>query len=321
MLTTKRIFIIFLLSVLAAIAGLFFLFIPPKEPHRRIGILLYQETPTTLAFLAGLKSSLEEKGYYHNKNLFLFMENLNSSTRTIPSVLKKMKTHKVDLLITTGNELTISSVNASFAKPIIFALVTDPMRNETIEAVDHEKNVTGISFFTPYDRTLELSKRVIPHMQTLTILLPPDSSWQDLDKLQDACDGLNITLQTLVSDSYTEAITKLRGRTDAIYLPNDIKLVMNRGIIRNALIKANIPAISNNLSFKDGCVLTYFADPKTMGEIAGKMVLKIYHGAKVKYMPTELSSHFRLTINLNLMKRFAINVDEDVLSYANEVIQ
>jgi ABC-type uncharacterized transport system substrate-binding protein len=58
-----------------------------------------------------------------------------------------------------------------------------------------------------------------------------------------------------------------------------------------------------------------------MGEIAGRMGVKIFHGAEIKYLPVELSSFYKLTINLALLSKLDIKIDEDILSYANEVIQ
>jgi putative tryptophan/tyrosine transport system substrate-binding protein len=311
--------------LLIIILGFVYIFSPPREEPKRIGVLFYQNNPTTKKFLNGLKTGLVKQGYYEGKNLNLYVENMqNASSEATLAILKEIEQKRVDLLVTTGKDLTITTAHTILNKPIIYALVSRPITNETIKTViDQERNITGVSYFTPYDRTLELGKRVIPHFKKLTLLLPEKSAWPDYNRLKEASDkvGVALSLKETPLTSLTDTILKLHGQTDAIYLPYDIQLIFENDLIKKALLNANLPAISNNLEYQTTCILTYFAEPETIGEIAGRMAVKIFHGAKLKYLPVELSSYYRLTVNLSLLKKLNIKIDEDLLSYANEVIQ
>jgi putative ABC transport system substrate-binding protein len=312
------------LILLGVILGLFFIFSPPHEEPKRIGVLLYQKTPTTVSFLEGLQASLAEQGYYQGRNLYLYVENLQSTLQAVASTLDKLEKERVDLVITTGKDLTIATARTIQSKPVIFALVTDPIRDETIKSVvEQSRTVTGISYFTPYDRTLDLSKRMIANFKKMAVVVPEGYSWPDLDKLKIAAGdaGLDLSVFEVPLDKVPETIIALSGKIDAIYLPNEIKLIMQRELIQKALLQARIPAISNNLGFQYASVLTYFADPETIGEITGRMVVKIFHGANTEFMPVELSSYFKLVVNQGILKQLNIKLSEDVLSYANEVIK
>lgn len=317
------IFTVFLLLII--FSCLIFVFSPPREGPKRIGILFYQNNPTTVSFLNGFKASLARQGYYQGKNLSLSIENMqDSSQEATLTILKKIQQRRVDLLVTTGKELTITTAHTISDKPIIYTLVARPITDETIETViNKERNITGVSYFTPYDRTLELSKRVIPNFKRLALLLPENSVWTDFNRFKEATDnaGIELTIIKLPSTGITDTISNLRGQTDAVYLPYDIQLIFQNNMLKKALLTAKLPAISNNLEYQSSCVLTYYAEPETIGGIAGRMAVKIFHKARLKYLPVELSSYFKLTVHRSLLQRLNIKINEDVLSYANEVIE
>jgi putative ABC transport system substrate-binding protein len=307
------------------IAGFIYIFSPPHEKPKRIGVLFYQNNPTAVSFLNGLKTGLAKQGYFEGTNLKLYIEYLqDTSPETTVAILKKIEQKRVDALVTTGKDLTITTSHTISDRPILYALVSRPITNETIKnVIDKERNITGVSYFTPYDRTLELGKRVIPDLKKLTLILPYNSAWPDYDRLKEAADKIGVKLSFVETSlaNVSKAILDLRGQTDAIYLPYDIQLIFLNDSIKEALQTAKLPAIGNNLEYQSSCVLTYFAEPETIGEIAGRMVVKIFHRAKIKYLPVELSSYYKLTVNVALLKEMDLKIDEDVLSYANEVIQ
>lgn len=317
------IFTALLLSII--FSSLILIFSPPRERTKRIGVLFYQNNPTTTKFLDGFKASLAKQGYYQEKNLNLFVENMqDASHEATLTTLRKIQQRRVDLLVTTGQELTITTARTISDKPIIYTLVARPITDETIETIiNKERNITGVSYFTPYDRTLELSKRVIPHFKKLALLLPQSSVWPDFNRLKEAADkaGIKLTVLEIPLTGISDAILNIHGQTDAVYLPYDIQLLFQNDLLKKALMNAKLPAISNNLEYQSSCVLTYYAEPETLGGIAGRMAVKIFHKAKLEYLPVELSGYFKLTVNLSLLQRLNIKINEDVLSYANEVIQ
>mgnify|MGYP005847894941 CR=1 FL=1 len=322
---SKKMLLFVSILLLTIFACLIYIFSPPREGPKRIGVLFYQNNPTTTAFLNGLKSGLAKQGYYEGKNLVFFVENIqDASPEATLYVLKKIQQKRVHLLVTTGKELTLTTAHIISDKPIIYTLVARPITDETIKTViDKERNVTGVSYFTPYERTLELSKRVIPNFKKLTLLIPENSSWPDFDRLHEAAEnaGIELSVAHLTLNRIPDTIAKLRSQTEAIYLPYDIQLIYQNETLKNALLDAKLPAISNNLEYQSSCVLSYYAEPETIGGIASRMAVKIFHKAKLKYLPLELSSYFKLTINRSLLERINIPINEDVLSYANEVIQ
>ena len=183
----NKIWILLSLILLVVILGLLSIFNPHPEEPKRIEVLIDQNTPTTENFLDGLRFCLAKQGYYQGKNLSLHVENLRNTEAKVPSILKKLKNKRVDLIITTGKDVTIVTARVIINKPIIFALVTDPMRDETMKnLIDKLWNVTGVSYFTPYDRTLDLSKRIIPNFKKLVLAIPEGYFWPDLDKLKTA---------------------------------------------------------------------------------------------------------------------------------------
>jgi putative ABC transport system substrate-binding protein len=320
----KSVIIITLLLLFIVIIGFFYIFSPVQTKPKRIGVLFYQNNLTTHQFLTGLKTGLAKQGYYQGKNLDLIVENFQNSTpKATLTTLQKIARQRVELLVTTGKDLTVTASRAFPDKPVIYTLVSRPVTEETIQTIFNGKNITGVSYFTPYDRTIELARRTIPNFKRLVLILPSESVWPDYNRLQEATQKAGIHLTRIVTplSKLETTLLKLSGKTDAIFLPYDIQFIFRAALLKTVLTKAKLPAISNNLEYQSGCVLTYYAEPETIGEIAGRMAVKIFHGAKVQYLPVELSSYYKLTINLSMLKKLNFAVNEDVLSYANEVIR
>ncbi|MCL6589995.1 MAG: hypothetical protein K6U80_08585 [Firmicutes bacterium] len=300
------------------------IFFPPRQAPKNIEILFYQDTPTAAGFLKGFTSGLAKQGFYPGQNIKVLVENLEKTAQTIKGVIKKIEKKPIDLFITTGKDLTITVAHETSKIPIIYVLVSRPIREETIKnVIDQEDFVTGVSYYTPYDRTLELCKRVIPGFRKLAVILPQDSAWVDLDRLKAAASdtGIRLTLEDPALTNLEATIRMLRNKVDVIYLPNDLGLIRRTDVLKKALLDTGLPAISNNMEFRECSILTYFAEPETIGEIASRMAVKIFNRARMEVMPVELSSHFKLAINYGMLKELNIPIDEDILSYANEVIE
>ena len=58
--------------------GFLYVFNPIQAKPKRVGVLFYQSNPTTLRFLAGLKTGLAKQGYYQGENLDLVVENFQN---------------------------------------------------------------------------------------------------------------------------------------------------------------------------------------------------------------------------------------------------
>ena len=304
------------------VAGLLWIFLPSRMTPERVGILVDDHSITTKQFSNGLQSVLAKQGYYKGVNLDLFIENIPRKWN-IDLIQNQIFRRKTDMLVVMGDNFIFSRGYQELKRPVIFAFINNPVADNARKAIERERFVTGVSYFPPYQRTFELSKKVIGDYHTLTLLLPQNSKWNDYDRVAAAAadNHLKIRIVTFSPSELSQIISNLAGETGAIYLPADNYFIQEHDGIEDILQKSSIPVISSNLIFCNVAVLSCYAEPETMGEIAGEIIVKIFHGADPEFMPVELSTDYKLIINLKQIQKLKIPIHEDVLSYANRVIQ
>ncbi|TCL58331.1 ABC-type uncharacterized transport system substrate-binding protein [Hydrogenispora ethanolica] len=310
-----------LLCLLGLVGYLLFLLDSPRSGPARIGIAL-SPTPANLRFVKGLRGILAKQGYSKSANPRFLIRGYNDAAGA-RRALSRFRRSGVAMLVIAGDDSIIDLARTGGSQPVVLGFADNPVRGPVQRRIETAEMITGVSYFPPYERTLELSRRVIGDYAELTVLLAAEEPWPDLDRFQTAARKLGIAVRPVRTSlaGVSRTIAGLRGKTALLYLPAQSLWIANRRLIGSALENAGLPAVGNNLAFRDLAVLTDYAEPETMGEIAGQIIIKIQHGAIPRYMPAELSADYKLAVNLRLLSRCGLPIHEDVLSYANEVIR
>lgn len=318
----KRFLTVSLLCLAGLIGWLCFRLEAPRQKPVTIGILLSRHTPMSVRFLKGLRLILAKQGYRQGANLRFLIRDYHSVAEA-GQRLDQLVQKGAEMVVIAGDDPLGAIARRNLHRPVILGFVDNPIRKPAQQRIESAKMVTGVSYFPPYERLLDLSRRVVGNYSRLTVLGDANQAWDDWDRFQAAARRFGIALQLVQCDfsGIPQTLASLKGKTDLLYLPGQSAWITRRRFIGAALEKAGLPTISNNMAFRDFTVLSDYAEPETMGEIAGQIVIKIKHGAVPRYLPVELSADYKLIVNLRLLNRYRLPVNEDVLSYANEVIR
>ena len=116
---------------------------------------------------------------------------------------------------------------AGVRSPIVFAAVTDPVKAGVVAGFGRPTaNVTGASDLAPLAEQMRLFVEIVPGMKRMGFvfdsrLISPAATLAALRPIADSM-GVSIVEAPVESAAAaSEAVVRLMGKVDAIYLPND----------------------------------------------------------------------------------------------------
>ena len=147
-----------------------------------------------------------------------------------------------------------------------------------------------------------------------------------LEEAQKAARILNVKLETLVARNAGELDVALRAlprsSADGLLVANDLFLMVNRAKITQAVGKAKLAAIFPFKEYHDGgALMSYGPTTRDAARAVAVYVDKILKGSKPAELPIEQMSKVELIIDLRVARAMGINMPEEVLLRADEVIQ
>jgi putative ABC transport system substrate-binding protein len=177
-------------------------------------------------------------------------------------------------------------------------------------------------------KRLELLHQVVPRARRIILLGNPNSALhpQVLKHAQMGVSALH--MQLIALDARTEeeleaALGRIRhGDADALIPSTDVLFLSNRSKIAEAVAKAKLPAVFPWPDHNDARVLmAYGASPRDMGLRVANYLDRILRGAKPADLPIEQLSKYELIISVRAARELGIQVPQEILLRADEVIQ
>src|SRR5262245_30538706 len=147
---------------------------PKKVP--RIGYLGLVEIPERdEAFWKGLR----ERGYVEGQNIHVEYRFAGGRVERLAELASELVRLKVDLIVTTGTEVTDAAKRATRTIPIVFTVVVDPVGSGFVASLARpDGNITGFSTLNmeTAGKRVELLKEVKPRISRVAVLQNPAHS-------------------------------------------------------------------------------------------------------------------------------------------------
>lgn len=178
--------------------------------------------------------------------------------------------------------------------PVAAGLVQNPQRPEG--------RMTGVTFRTPADRTLDLASQALGGLERLGYLWPEGDPAVPghREALLAAAEELDIAVTERSFDSASEiaaAVDELvAADVQAVALPNANASFRAREDLREALDGAGLPAIANS-DLIDFAVLILTPDGAELRRQLARQAARILGGARVSSIPVEDPRKFVLIVN------------------------
>jgi putative ABC transport system substrate-binding protein len=272
----------------------------------------------------GFKAELEQLGYtaeYHTLNANQDLSALAELTRN------ENKFAAFDYIYAFGTTVTLFiSRIVGDTPPIIFNVVTDPVKSKIIDKMDAPgKNISGASNYIPLKIEIENALKVIP-FKRLGIFFNPREKNSDIIKKQliGISEKMGFEVITLrcppVGPLFEQHLTNVANNTigvDAIYLPSDSFLASQAKRIGRQLKKGKIASIGSIRRFVEmGALLGTVPDYYALGTQAAQVIDRHQKGDPLSTIPVQTPKHPALVINTTTAAHLGIDIDPEVLKQA-----
>lgn len=299
---------------------------------KSIAIGTIVEVPALIDARDGILAALAERGYVEGENLTVDYQNANGSMATQQQIAKKFVGNAPDVIVPITTPTAQSMIGATSDIPIVFAMVTDPIKAQLItQYIQPGGNVTGVSDAAPIEPQLDLFREYLPDLTRIGFIYNPglDNALATLKTIKIHAATRGITVVESPAPTTNEVILaakKLIGEVDAIYVPNDTTIVAALEAIIKIGEDVNLPIFTGETSgVERGALASVGFDYVAVGKVAGHMVADVLDGKPVGKIDAaiayQVAERLIVAINLGAAERMGITTPDSVLSKATLIVE
>ena len=282
--------------------------------------------------VAAFRKGLNETGYVEGQNLTVEYHWLEGQYDRLPALMADLVRRKVAVIATPGTEAALAAKVATATIPIVFGVGQDPVRLGLVASLARpDGNATGINFFAAEvaAKRLRLLHDLVPKAVRVAVLFNPvnaSSAENNLHEVQQAASTIGLQILVLNASTIGEIdaafATLERERPDALFVSPDGFFFSRAVQFATLTARDRIPA---SYSLRDyvaaGGLMSYGADFTDSFRQVGGYTGSILKGVKPAELPVVQSTKFEFVINLQSARALGIDVPQNVLSIADEVIE
>ena len=299
------------------------------EHQRRIGFLRAEKPPAP--WMDAFQKALRELGYEEGKNLLFEYRWAGGDDERLPELANDLVRLNVEVIVVSGTPAILALKKATTTIPIVMAAAGDPVGTGIVKSLAHPSgNITGMSTMSPDvgGKRLQLLKQFAPTAVHIGIIWNANNPFHPsvIHESENAARILNVRLQSLqvqaAADFDSAFETGSREQIDALIVVDDPLTVNHRRQIVDFAAKHRIPAVYPAKAFVDaGGFVSFGASFPDSYRQAAFYVDKILKGANPGELPIEQATKFELVINRKTAKALDLNVPDQLLALADEVIE
>lgn len=299
-----------------------------KEEEKIFTIGIAVHTAVHLPIVEGFNTGMTELGYVEGKNIrYIYSAVLGDNKETFDSEIRKLLSQDIDLLLTTGSDVSLSAkkILKDTDIQILFCASVDPKIYGLIENQRHPGgNITGIKVSHTSSKLMELLTQIRPGIKEVYMPYNPDDEILSVNitSLNETASQLGVNLVTMEVHSVEEAVRAIKSlpedRGVIFRVPSPTLDDKNSELSREA-IKRGIP-MGSVLPLDESVLITFAPDFFSMGKQAARLANQIIHGIKTADLPVEVSGA-DLTINLKTAEKMGINIPNNILLQAKKIIR
>lgn len=307
-----------------------------KEPESfTVGIFnpfSFGGTPSESGQFQNFKVGMESAGYTEGENLtFVHAEVSGFGPEEMTAAAQGLVDAGVDLIfcISTSACSAAQSVTAENGIPVVFIAVTDPVDAGLVaDWTEPGGNITGVASaakdIANEGRRLEWLTQMAPEIHLVYVPYNPDDSVSvaRLAAVESAAAKLGLELSPVeirTDEDAAAAFANIPDDIDAIMLFSErIYTSETVDALLATALERKLPttAVSEGL----GNLMLYASDLDLMATQVSRLAAQILGGSDPATLPVEAPEFF-LTVNQQTANAIGLEIPEDVLQAANEVIR
>jgi putative ABC transport system substrate-binding protein len=299
---------------------------------RRIGVLsaLDEDDPESVARRPVFEQALKALGWTNGSNLRVDYRWGADDADRGRKYAAELVALAPDVILTSGNVVLASMMQATRTIPIVFVQVIDPVGAGFVQSLARPGgNITG---FTQFEyslaaKWLELLKQIAPDVTRAAVIRDPTRGpgIGQFAVVQAIAPLLGMELSPINAHDVSE----MERETAAFaHSPNGGLIVtvggtaLKRDLIIALAAKHRLPAVYPYPYFASGGGLTSYG-PDTIDQYrrAAGYVDRILKGEKPADLPVQAPTKYKLVVNLKTAKALGLAIPPGVLARADEVIE
>jgi putative ABC transport system substrate-binding protein len=297
-----------------------------------IGYLSSRSPDESKHLAQAFRMGLQAGGYVEGQNVAIEYRWGEGQYGRLPSLATDLVSRGVAVLVTTGGEPSVLAAKAATsAIPIVFTVGGDPVKLGLVASLNRPGgNATGVSLLTtaPEAKRLGLLKELVPDAAVLGVLINPHYQEAEAQsrEVQEAGRAIGRRIQIANAGSDQELgpafAALVEQRAAALLVAADPFFDTRRDRIIALAAQFKLPAI---YQFRDyavaGGLMSYGVSISDGYRQVGIYTGQILKGAKPGDLPVHQAIKFECVINLKTAKTFGLQISDNLLSLADEVIE
>ncbi len=297
-----------------------------------IGILGTGSPSGWAPFGPAFREGLSETGYVEGQNVAIEHRWAEGRYDRLPALAAELVSRKVDVIVSTGGSPTALAVKgATSTIPVVFRLGTDVVKLGFVASLARPGgNFTGVSLLADemIAKRFELLSELVPQARVIALMVNPNSTNAEptIARAQDfaRAKGLQLPIvKATTAGEIEDAFASLLPlHAEALVVSADPFLSNQREQIVALASRHAVPAIYAWREFAAaGGLISYGSSLTAAFRLIGIYAGKILKGANPADMPVQQPTTFELVINLKTARTLGLDIPQQLLAEADEVIE
>jgi len=280
---------------------------------------------------AAFRKGLQDAGFVEGENVRIEYRWAEGDYNRLAALAAELVNLKVAVIGATGDVASARAAKAATSTiPIVFTIGADPVKVGLVASYNRPGgNLTGISAITSQIATkrIEVLYQLAPRSKVALLMNPNNPSaameQHDAEAAAAILRQKSFVLNVTSNDDFPAAFsTFIREGADAMFVATDPMLLSQREAIAAFGAKQRVPVIHFERQYPlVGGLISYGTSISGMYRQAGMYSGQILKGANPAEMPVMQPTKFELVINLKTAKALGIDVSQNLLAIADEVIE
>jgi putative ABC transport system substrate-binding protein len=295
-----------------------------------VGYLLFGSPETS--DLASFRKGLSEAGYVEGRNVVIEYRWAQNDPVRLPELASDLVRRRVAVIVANNITTALAAKAATATIPIVFGVGSDPVLGGLVASESRPGgNVTGVTTMSVEigSKLLGLLHEFLPRASRIAVLVNPNNH-QDaepyVNDLQAAASASGRHIEILTArtsrDIASAFASLVQKRADALVVSPDLFLLGRRvQIVTLAARYGTVAIYPTRVWAEAGGLMSYGTSLAGTSREVGVYTGRILKGEKPDDLPILRPTKFELVINRATAQALGIEVPDQLLTIADEVIE
>jgi len=297
-----------------------------------IGFMSARSPEDSVHLLEAFRRGLKEGGFVEGENVAVQFRWARGDYSRLPALAADLAGRQVAVIVAAGGDPSgLAAKSATATIPIVFGIGGDPVKAGLVSSFSRPGgNVTGVTLLTSLmePKRLGVLRDLVPGVALIGVLINPDfpPSALQLQQVEEAARaiGQRIVIAKASNDDALEIAfgSLVQEGAGALLVASDPYFDTRRERIVGFAQQRRLPAIYQFREYAvAGGLLSYGVSITDAYRQYGVYTASILKGAKPADLPVLQPTKFELVINLKTARALGVNISDNLLALADEVIE